>query len=333
MLKMADPCSLLSVIIPTYNRKESLLTTLDSLCQQTWPARKFEVVVVDDGGSDGTGQVAQATFPFRLVYLSQTNQGSAAARNHGALQSSGDILVFIDDDVTLHPGYLAEIAPKVVAGTIAMGAWQPYEPSHLSHFGRANARRITAHAAHHSHDEQVPFTECTSNNLGVHRSDFDDVGMWRDVLGDGPTLWGDVEFGYRAWRKGCHFLRVAGAKLIHRDQHMTSLESATKRAYHVSKAVLTLFTLHPGIEEHLAMFHDKGPIAWRQDSLALIARKLLRQAISAPLPRRGLEWLVRLLEVRWPSPAILERLYRWIISAYIYRGYRDGLREASRGMS
>jgi len=48
-----------SVIIPTYNRKDSLLRTLDSLSRQTYPAECFEVIVVDDGGCDGTEVVAR----------------------------------------------------------------------------------------------------------------------------------------------------------------------------------------------------------------------------------------------------------------------------------
>ncbi len=321
---------LVSVIIPTYNRKGSLLVTLASLAAQIYPADRFEAIVVDDGGSDGTDSVVQAAYPFTLLYFRQTNQGSAAARNHGAMESHGEILVFIDDDMTLHAGYLAAIADRTGPGAVAMGVWEPYEPPSPSQFSRVNARRIAAQAARATHDEEVPFTECTSNNLAVHRTDFMRVGMWQDVLGDGPTLWGDVEFGYRAWKEDCHFVRVAGARLVHRDQHMTSLTAATHRAYHVSRIVQPLFALHPETKDHLPMFRDKGPIAWRQDSPALIARKLARQIVSSPPALRGMEGLVRVLEARYPSPVILERLYRWISSAYIYRGYREGLKELGR---
>ena len=82
----------ISVIIPTYNRKASILRTLESLGQQTLAADCFEVVVVDDGGSDGTDALAQLTYPFRILYVRQTNQGSAAA----VLVEVRDLAVGID---------------------------------------------------------------------------------------------------------------------------------------------------------------------------------------------------------------------------------------------
>ncbi len=325
------PTHLLSVIIPTYNRKDPLLRTLDSLSRQTYPVERFDVIVVDDGGSDGTDQVAQIDYPFRLVSCRQTNQGSAAARNHGAQQSRGDVLVFIDDDMTLHSGYLAEIAGKMLPGTLAMGLRQPYEPPRPSHFSRAVARQVTAQAALATHDQEVLFTDCTSNNLAVHRTDFMRVGMWQDVLGDGPTLWGDVEFGYRAWKKGCRFVRVANARLIHRDHHVTDLATAAKRAFHVSRIVQPLFVLHPEIEEHLPMYRDKDFIKWRRDTPTLTLRKLARQVVSSRPAMSVMEKAVPLLERYAPKSAVLRMLYRWIISGYIYRGYREGLREAFGG--
>lgn len=323
----------ISVIIPTFNRKASLLHTLRSLDQQTFPADRFEVVVMDDGSSDGTDAVVHLTHPFRTLYLRQTNQGSAAARNRGAKQSRGDILVFIDDDMTLDSGYLSAIVDKTSVGTIALGVWQPYESPNPSLFSNITALRVEAEAARAIHDQEVPFTECTSNNLAVRRIDFMQVGMWQDVLGDGPTLWGDVEFGYRAWKMGCRFVRIADARLIHRDQHMIDLASATRRAYHISRIVQPLFALHPEIKEHIPMFRDKESILWHTDPLALIARKLARQIVSALPVLYGMERLVRALEAHYPSPAILGRLYRWITSAYIYKGYRQGLQELEAGRS
>jgi len=317
---------LISVIIPTYNRKDSLMRTLDSLSRQTYSAERFEVIVVDDGGSDGTDQLTKTTYPFRLLHCRQINQGSAAARNHGAQQSHGDVLVFIDDDMTLRSEYLAEIAGKTLPGTIAMGLWQPYEPPYPSHFSRAIAQQVATQAAHALRDEEVSYTECTSNNLAVHRTDFMRVGMWQDVLGDGPTLWGDVEFGYRAWRKGCRFVRVADARLIHRDQHSADLAAASKRAYQVSRIVQPLFALHPEIKELLPMIRDKGPIEWRQNPPTLILRKLARQVVSSRPAMWIMERAVPLLERRAPGSKLLALLYRWIISGYIYRGYREGLR-------
>ena len=320
---------LVSVVIPTYNRKKSLLCTLESLSRQTYTAERFEVIVVDDGGDDGTDQVAQILYPFCLVYCRQTNRGSAFARNHGAEQSRGDILMFIDDDMTLDPGYLAAIAEQTTPGTVTMGVWQAYEPPHPSCFSKVTARQIDIQTANVIRNGEVLFTECTSNNLAVQAADFVQAGMWQDVLGDGPTLWGDVEFGYRAWKKGCRFVRVAEAKIVHRDQHMTDLESAAERAFHVSRIVQPLFVLHPEIKAYLPMFRDKGPTEWGQDLPTLILRKLARQVFSSRPAMWAMEHAVPLLEHRAPTSELMVRIYRWLISGHIYRGYRAGLREVA----
>ena len=89
-----------SIVIPTYNKKKFLDLTLASLINQTYPADKFEVIIINDGSSDDTHQLSSAAthFPFRLVYLNQENSGRSAARNAGILKAEGKTIIFIDDD-------------------------------------------------------------------------------------------------------------------------------------------------------------------------------------------------------------------------------------------
>ena len=88
-----------SVIIPTFNRKQLLLKTLEGLEKQSISHDIFEVIVVDDGSNDGTLEhLNQNSFKFALTFLRQSNQGPAAARNNGAEKAAGTVLAFIDDD-------------------------------------------------------------------------------------------------------------------------------------------------------------------------------------------------------------------------------------------
>ena len=107
---MSENIPFLSVVIPTFNRKDSLQKTLDGLARQTCPAPQFEVVVVSDGSTDGTDpfltQYAE-TAPYTLRPIFQPNAGPARARNNGIENAQGDVIVFLDDDVEPCPEFLA----------------------------------------------------------------------------------------------------------------------------------------------------------------------------------------------------------------------------------
>lgn len=86
-----------SVIIPTYNRGSLLLQTLESVFQQTY--KDFEVIVVNDGSRDNTGEILRALVANGSIrYVEQANQGLSCARNTGASMAVGEYLAFVDDD-------------------------------------------------------------------------------------------------------------------------------------------------------------------------------------------------------------------------------------------
>ena len=82
------------------NRKETLREVLLSLSDQSIHADRYEVVVIDDGSTDGTGEmIAELDTPYRLTYGYQEHAALATARNHGIRLSKGEIMLYIDDDV------------------------------------------------------------------------------------------------------------------------------------------------------------------------------------------------------------------------------------------
>jgi glycosyltransferase involved in cell wall biosynthesis len=92
--------SLISCIVPVYNGERYLGETLDSIFAQTY--QPLEIIVVDDGSTDGTATVA-ASYGQRVRYLCQTNQGKAAARNRGFGAAQSEFIAFIDADDLWHP--------------------------------------------------------------------------------------------------------------------------------------------------------------------------------------------------------------------------------------
>jgi glycosyltransferase involved in cell wall biosynthesis len=96
--------SRISVVIPCYNHASSVGRTLDSLFAQTY--RDFDVVVVDDGSTDDLG-AALAPYRDRIRLVRQENRGGPAARNRGARETSGELVMFCDADIVWEPDALA----------------------------------------------------------------------------------------------------------------------------------------------------------------------------------------------------------------------------------
>lgn len=96
---------LISVIIPAYNVSEFIGETLDSVFSQTF--QDFEVIVINDGSPD-TRELERVlqSFPSKLNYIKQENQGAAAARNAGVVAARGDLVAFLDADDLWLPSFL-----------------------------------------------------------------------------------------------------------------------------------------------------------------------------------------------------------------------------------
>lgn len=316
-----------SVVVATYNRASSLRRTLGSLAQQTYPMDQLEVVLVDDGSTDDTSAVSREKYPFTLRYMYQTNQGEHIARNLGAQHSLGEILAFLDDDIVVVPEYISSLVQKhkLYDRIVVLGTLRSYPITGGSLFRRLYGLSDTAEEE--SEEGYTSFVNCTSGVLSIKRHHYFDVGMMQLLPGGGRNRWGGLDFAYRAHRAGFQFRRCADAIAYHDDYAKEDLSASCQRWEKVSKAAVLLFQKYPDLQPEVAMFRDKTAILLQRDSTCLIIRKVLR-ALTAWRPVLwGMEQLTRLLEWTVPRPALLRPLYRWTISSYIYRGYRQGLRE------
>jgi glycosyltransferase involved in cell wall biosynthesis len=93
-----------SVIIPTMNRKHLVIEAIESVCRQT--LTDVEILVVDDGSTDGTQQAVAAIGGDRINYIRNAGKGIPSARNTGIRKASGDYLALLDDDDLYPPDYL-----------------------------------------------------------------------------------------------------------------------------------------------------------------------------------------------------------------------------------
>jgi glycosyltransferase involved in cell wall biosynthesis len=198
----------ISCVVPVYNGERFLAEGLDSVLAQTRPPD--EVIVVDDGSTDGTAEVA-ARYAGRVTYLRQNNAGSPAARNRGVASSRGDLIAFLDADDLWHPEKLAKQAARFEARpelglcvTLVRNFWIP----ELRH----EEERLRGHPFTGDLPGMAP--QC----LLARRSVFDIVGPLDESL----RLGDDTDWFLRAADKGI-VLEMLKEVLTYRRIHHSNL--------------------------------------------------------------------------------------------------------------
>ncbi len=128
--KLEEPFPFVSVVIAAFNEALAIGQTLDGLLKLNYPA--FEVIVVDDGSSDGTSDIVReyisqdpnTVSPIRLV-LKETNEGKAMALNDAIPVCRGEILLLIDADIIVNPDVLKHMIPHFRSGRVAAVTGNP----------------------------------------------------------------------------------------------------------------------------------------------------------------------------------------------------------------
>src|ERR671910_1175522 len=194
-----------SIVIPTHQRRDTVLRTVAALTNQT--RDDFEVIVVVDGSTDGTADALRAlSVPFALTVLEQDNRGAGAARNAGAGAATGEILVFLDDDMEAHPSLLVEHDRSLREGADLVLGDLPLHPTSpqnvlsagVGSWARSRRERLAANPG------EIPLADLLTGQLSISLDAFErlggfDAGFTRDGLFGGE----DIDFGYRVLRAGC----------------------------------------------------------------------------------------------------------------------------------
>ena len=191
----------LTVVITTRNRSALLRQCLESLDSQTAPDAEFEVIVVDDGSSDGTQQMlATLKTRFRLTVVKQPPTGSSAGRNAGAARASGRLLLFLDDDEIADPGLVAahfEAHRSHGGRSVVIGAIGRRVPEGADRYARLAVESASWHIEQLER-RPVTFWDCFGGNCSFERSSFEAVGGFAPDL---PRE-NDTELAYRLHAAG-----------------------------------------------------------------------------------------------------------------------------------
>jgi GT2 family glycosyltransferase len=208
----SDPA--FSVVIPTYRRRDSLRRVLTALRDVEWPADRLEVLVVSDGGDDGSVEMArELPMPFPTRVLEQANQGPAGARNLGVAHARRPFVLFLDDDVVPSPRLVAEHArahagrrDRVVLGPLL----EP--PARLQPWVRWEARTLAEQYRAMQAGEWAPTPwQLYTGNASLLVEHVRRAGGFDATYRRAE----DVELGFRLERLGCEFVFNPAAEGLH----------------------------------------------------------------------------------------------------------------------
>jgi len=194
-----------SVIIPVYNGGKTLGSCLKSLYKSSYP--DFECIIVDDHSNDNTLDVVKS-FETKVLRMNR-KRGAAHARNKGAEASRGDILLFIDADITVYPDALAKVVKAFKENheiSALFGSYddQPGCTNFLSQY-----RNLLHHYIHQTSREDAStfWTGCGA----IKKEVFLKVGKFNESC----RMMEDIEFGYNLKAENYQIMLIKSLRVKH----------------------------------------------------------------------------------------------------------------------
>lgn len=308
-----------TVIVCTYNRCQSLATALESIAKSIVPeSTEWEVLVVDNSSPDQTREVVKdfcRRYPNRFRYLFEPRQGKSYAVNSGIEEARGDLLAFVDDDVTVESTWLQNLTAGLGSGEWAgaggriLPQWPCAPPSWLPKnewYGMAPLVMFDLGM------QAGPLTDAPfGTNMAFYRRMFENYGVLRTDLGPGSSskipINDDTEFGRRLLAAG-ERLRYEPTAVVHHSVPQNRL----RRGY------------------FLTWWFNKGRGDIRETGVAADTKWFV-SGIPLCLFRRlavaTLRWMVALE----PSQRFACKLSVWLLAGMIIESYRQSREMRHKG--
>jgi glycosyltransferase involved in cell wall biosynthesis len=279
----------ISVIIPTYNRKETLLRCLQHYELQSFPLDRFEIIVVDDGSTDGTWEMLnefQGKLKCRLSCHRKENGGPGPARNLGIRNAAGEVLLIIGDDIfpdvnllSEHFAWHSERYPDDNAGGLGFVTWDENPPASPFMIWLERGYQNAYHLIHHQ--EEVHWRFSYTGNISLKRAFLEGTREWFDErrLSYGYE---DIEWGYRLQKKGFRLFYNENAIGYH--HHWQTMEHSLKRAQQLGRSAKLLQNINREIYDRILI--DLVPEGrWKRFLLDICMHPILAESLFLPLAK------------------------------------------------
>lgn len=317
----------ISVVTPTYNRKEMLVRHLEALNRQSLDPSEFEVIVSDDGSTDGTKEaVERFAARYTLRYYSQSNRGLAATRNLGLKHAAHDLILFLDDDVIPDEKCLEEHRRPHLENekAVVLGSL-PY-PSELAgstfiwYLRKANFFDLFENKRRYEGGR--PPLQPLNGNSSVLKKHLFAVGMYdeetfNDYGGE------DVELGYRLEKAGLTW--VYNPKAVGYHHHGKSYEDYLRDQGRSGRSIIKIYRKYPEIKS--ARKIDVLTDPWskmrpRRIPLAVFERISHHLSFTLAISKA----VIHALQRYYPLRHLLYPFFRYTGLAAYSEGMREGLR-------
>ncbi|GEM_PF-2010667 len=277
---------LFSIVIPSRNNRDRLRATLGSIAQSDFDLQQVEVIVVDDGSTDGTYEEFQnATFPYRFTILRRSFGGQSAATNEAIRHATGTYILSLASDIIVHPSLLQEHLSwhrRFEEDVVVLGSL-PYAPQlDVSPFMFYLVTGGWQFAYYLIKDPlNVPPQFLYAPNFSVRRSILLAVGLFDEAFEFGSQ---DTDLGIRLVQQGVRIVYNKNAIGYH--NHPIRFEQFFRRQEMAGASLVRLIEKYPDFEDRVAMWDHvvtsyAGFSSLEYDrSLALIERatKLVERA-------------------------------------------------------
>ncbi|MES2326368.1 MAG: glycosyltransferase family 2 protein [Pseudomonadota bacterium] len=233
-----------SIIMPTFQRREMVCDAVRALCRLSYDG-PIEIIVVVDGSIDGTAAALagiDCSFPLRVI--EQENRGQAAARNRGATEAIGEVLLFLDDDMICERNVVQQHARFHGEGADAVTGEIPIHPD--SEPGIITERLTTA-ASWKRGPQASPF-DVYSGHFSIKADAFREIGGFDTQMQDRGYGAEDLDLGIRLSKQ---FDVRHNREAVAWQKNLISPSEYMKRARQLAASDLRLMTKHPDITKEL----------------------------------------------------------------------------------
>ena len=300
-----------SIIVPVYNGADILPVTLSPLFNQDYPKEKTEIIIINDGSTDGTSQVLKS-FKYKesiIVISHLKNRGRSETRNSGIKKATGELLIFLDCDIEVKSSFISEHVKyhqyEHTIGVVSHIRTHDSKSKDKYHryifFGKRGASII-------GENKPLPFNYfiigCTSVKM-------DAVQMIGEFDVNLPVYGEDLDFAYRLWKSFPEGLFYSEKIIVYMHKVKSLKDALSNLSQYGQYNVPIILHKYPELAPYMATDFIKsmnGKLSWKVAFGIIFINPIICQLVK---------WLLYVT----PFP-LSNILIRYLLGASVAMGYR-----------